>query len=76
MLEISTDLQVNQPVITVTSNTFISIENYLSILEYEPNLQTYSLAYLLFEELMLSQVLRIYCLSLDLEQILLFPCKL
>ncbi|HAU4843312.1 TPA: sporulation protein, partial [Clostridioides difficile] len=25
MLEISTDLQVNQPVITVTSNTFISI---------------------------------------------------
>ncbi|TQW39457.1 sporulation protein, partial [Clostridioides difficile] len=23
MLEISTDLQVNQPVITVTSNTFI-----------------------------------------------------
>ncbi|OJT91490.1 sporulation protein, partial [Clostridioides difficile] len=31
MLEISTDLQVNQPVITVTSNTFISIENYLSI---------------------------------------------
>lgn len=38
MLEISTDLQVNQPVITVTSNTFISIENYLSILEYEVDL--------------------------------------
>ncbi len=35
MLEISSDLQVNQPTVTTIGNTFVSIENYLSILEYE-----------------------------------------
>lgn len=35
MLEISTDLQVNQPTVTVIGNTFVSIENYLSIIEYD-----------------------------------------
>ena len=38
MLEISNDLQVNQPTITTIGNTFVSIENYLSILEYENDL--------------------------------------
>lgn len=35
MLEISNDLQVNQPTVTTIGNTFVSVENYLSILEYE-----------------------------------------
>ncbi len=38
MIEIPTDLQVNQPTVTVLSNTFMSIENYKSILEYDINL--------------------------------------
>lgn len=38
MIEIPTDLQVNQPTVTVLSNTFMSIENYRSILEYDINL--------------------------------------
>ncbi|MGL4796472.1 MAG: YabP/YqfC family sporulation protein [Paraclostridium sp.] len=38
MIEIPTDLQVNQPTVTVLSNTFMSIENYKSILEYDVNL--------------------------------------
>lgn len=38
MLEISTDLQVNQPTVTVVGNNFVSIENYLSIITYEENL--------------------------------------
>ena len=39
MLEISSDLQVNQPTVTTIGNTFVSIENYLSILEYENDLR-------------------------------------
>lgn len=35
MVDISTDLQVNQPTVTVIGNTFISIENYLSIITYD-----------------------------------------
>lgn len=38
MIEVPTDLQVNQPSITILSNSFISIENYKSILEYDINL--------------------------------------
>lgn len=38
MIEVPTDLQVNQPSVTILSNTFISIENYKSILEYDVNL--------------------------------------
>lgn len=38
MVEISTDLQVNQPTVTVIGNTFVSIENYLSIITYETDL--------------------------------------
>ncbi|MGL5715158.1 MAG: YabP/YqfC family sporulation protein [Paraclostridium sp.] len=38
MIEIPTDLQVNQPTVTVLSNTFMIIENYKSILEYDINL--------------------------------------
>ena len=38
MLEISSDLQVNKPTVTTIGNTFVSIENYLSILEYENDL--------------------------------------
>lgn len=35
MVDISTDLQVNQPTVTVIGNTFVSIENYLSIIVYD-----------------------------------------
>lgn len=35
MLDISTDLQVNKPTVTMIGNEFISIENYLSILAYD-----------------------------------------
>lgn len=35
MVEISTDLQVNQPTVTMIGSTFISIENYLSIITYD-----------------------------------------
>lgn len=38
MLDISTDLQVNQPTVTIIGNTFVSIENYLSIITYETDL--------------------------------------
>ncbi len=38
MIEISNDLQVNQPTVTSIGNTFVSVENYLSILEYETDL--------------------------------------
>ncbi|MGL5331172.1 MAG: YabP/YqfC family sporulation protein [Peptostreptococcaceae bacterium] len=38
MIEISSDLQVNQPTITIVGNKFISIENYLSIVTYDTNL--------------------------------------
>ena len=38
MIEVPTDLQVNQPTVTVLGNTFISIENYKSIIEYDTNL--------------------------------------
>ncbi len=38
MLDILNDLQVNQPTLTIIGNTFVSIENYLSILEYENDL--------------------------------------
>ncbi|MGL5642180.1 MAG: YabP/YqfC family sporulation protein [Paraclostridium sp.] len=38
MIDVPTDLQVNQPTVTILSNTFISIENYKSILEYDVNL--------------------------------------
>ncbi|WP_373598614.1 YabP/YqfC family sporulation protein [Paraclostridium bifermentans] len=38
MIEVPTDLQVNQPTVTILSNTFINIENYKSILEYDVNL--------------------------------------
>ncbi|RDY29722.1 sporulation protein [Romboutsia weinsteinii] len=35
MVDISTDLQVNQPTVTIIGNTFVSIENYLSIIVYD-----------------------------------------
>ncbi|WP_042275596.1 YabP/YqfC family sporulation protein [[Clostridium] dakarense] len=38
MVDISTDLQVNQPTVTMIGNTFVSIENYLSIITYETDL--------------------------------------
>ncbi|HSQ89047.1 YabP/YqfC family sporulation protein [Romboutsia sp.] len=38
MIEISADLLVNQPTVTIIGNTFISIENYLSITTYEADL--------------------------------------
>lgn len=37
MLEISTDLQVNKPTVTIIGDNFISIENFLSITTYESN---------------------------------------
>lgn len=38
MMDISTDLLVNQPTVTIIGNTFISIENYLNIVTYETDL--------------------------------------
>ena len=38
MIDISADLQVTQPTITVIGNKFVSIENYLSIITYDTNL--------------------------------------
>lgn len=35
MVEISTDLQVNQPTVTMVGTSFISIENYLSIVTFD-----------------------------------------
>lgn len=37
-MEIPSDLQVTKPIITMISNTFLSIENYLHIIEYDTNL--------------------------------------
>lgn len=38
MIDISSDLQVTQPTVTVVGNKFVSIENYLSIVTYDTNL--------------------------------------
>lgn len=38
MMDISPDLKVTQPTVTLVSNTFIKIENYLSIITYDTNL--------------------------------------
>ena len=38
MMDISTDLLVNQPTVTIIGNTFITIENYLNIVTYETDL--------------------------------------
>ena len=38
MIEISSDLQVTQPTVTIVGNKFVSIENYLSIVTYDTNL--------------------------------------
>ena len=38
MIELPSDLQVNQPTVTLVGNRFISIENYISILEYDTNI--------------------------------------
>ncbi|MGL4913637.1 MAG: YabP/YqfC family sporulation protein, partial [Romboutsia sp.] len=35
MAEISTDLQVNQPTVTMIGSTFVSVENYLSIIVFD-----------------------------------------
>ncbi len=37
-MEISSDLQVIKPIITIVSNTFLSIENYVNIVEFDTNL--------------------------------------
>ena len=37
-MEISSDLQVIKPSITMVSNTFLSIENYVNIVEFDNNL--------------------------------------
>ena len=37
-MDISPDLKVMQPTITLISNTFVRIENYLSIITYDTNL--------------------------------------
>ena len=37
-MEISSDLQVMKPIITIVSNTFLSIENYVNIVEFDNNL--------------------------------------
>ena len=37
-MEISSDLQVIKPIITIVSNTFLSIENYVNIVEFDNNL--------------------------------------
>ena len=36
-MEISSDLQVIKPIITIVSNTFLSIENYVNIVEFDNN---------------------------------------
>ncbi|MPM39805.1 hypothetical protein SDC9_86441 [bioreactor metagenome] len=38
MMDISPDLKVTQPTVTLVSNTFIKIENYLSIITYDTDL--------------------------------------
>lgn len=37
-MEISPDLKVTQPTITLVGNTFLSIGNYLSIISYDNNI--------------------------------------
>ena len=37
-MDISSDLQVVKPIITIVSNKFLSVENYLNIVEYDNNL--------------------------------------
>ena len=37
-MEISSDLEVIKPIITIVSNTFLSIENYVNIVEFDNNL--------------------------------------
>ena len=36
-MDISPDLKVTQPTVTLISNTFIKIENYESIITYDTN---------------------------------------
>ena len=36
--DISSDLQVTKTIITIVSNTFLSIENYVNIVEFDTNL--------------------------------------
>lgn len=38
MVEVSPDLKVTQPTVTLVNNTFVKIENYLSIITYDNNL--------------------------------------
>ena len=37
-MDISPDLKVTQPTVTLVGNTFVKIENYLSIITYDTNL--------------------------------------
>lgn len=37
-MDISSELQVIKPIITIFSNTFLSIENYINIVEFDTNL--------------------------------------
>ena len=37
-MEISPDIKVTEPTVTMISNTFVRIENYLSIVTYDTNL--------------------------------------
>lgn len=37
-MDISPDFKVTQPTITIVSNTFMRIENYISIVTYDTNL--------------------------------------
>lgn len=37
-MDISPDLKVTQPTVTLVGNTFVKIENYLSIITYDNNL--------------------------------------
>lgn len=40
MLDISADLQVNQPIVTITGSSFVSVENYLAIIEFNDDVIT------------------------------------
>lgn len=37
-MDISSDLKVTQPMVTLVGNTFVKIENYLSIITYDTSL--------------------------------------
>ena len=37
-MDISSELQVIKPIITICSNKFLSIENYVNIVEFDTNL--------------------------------------